>query len=400
MSTPPPPDLANPGTLLVRMHEPDPAAQVPVMLPIHQTTTFVMDTALVEAMAAGDYRSQYLYTRMGNPTVRALETRLAELHGAEAAVCTASGMAAVSTALIALVPAGGTVIADPRLYGVTVSFLRDWLQPMGRHVQVVSLADAGALDAAIAGASGPVWVLGETLSNPLVHPLPIRQIATQVHAAGARLIVDNTFAGPTVCRPLDLGADVVVESLSKAIAGHSDVHGGAIFGSHADIARCWSGMIHLGGCLDPHAAWLVWRGLKTLHLRMREATANATRVAAWLAEHPRVTHVYHPSRLTSADAGAASLLQHGGMLSFVVDGGDAAAQSSLDRLQTIVPATSLGGVESLASLPFNTSHRTPEARQLVGLRPGTVRLSVGIESCEDLVADLAQALTAPLPPGT
>jgi cystathionine beta-lyase/cystathionine gamma-synthase len=378
-------------TRLVARHAPDEARQLPVAPPIVQSTTFVIDEALDAAMAAGDYRSQFLYTRMGNPTLRELERLLADAHGAEDAVVTASGMGALSAAFFALVPPGGAIVADTALYGVTATLLRSVLAPAGRLVRFVPLNDLGALQAALRDMPTGAWVLGETLSNPLVSVLDIPAVANAVHAAGARLIVDNTFASPAICRPLEHGADLVIESLSKAVAGHSDVHGGLVAGPRALVEPCWQTMYLLGACLDPHAAWLIHRGARTLTLRARTAASSAATLAAAMHASPHVERVYYPSLEGSV---APWLASGGSMLSVVVAGGDARAHAVLDALSLATPATSLGGVETLVSLPYNTSHRTDEARAAVGLRLGTIRVSVGCEDPDELVADFLAALDA------
>lgn len=379
-------------TAVVRGHHHEQLpGQQPVTLPIVQTTTFVMDAALNAAFERGDYRSEYLYTRHANPTIDVLQRRLAELHSAEDAVCFASGMAAVSTALIALTAPGDGVLADTLLYGATNTFLGEYLTAMGRQVAFAPLADADAARAALDSLERPRLVYGETLANPLVQALDLPAAAALADRAGALLLVDNTFAGPMLCRPLEHGADVVIESLSKSIAGHSDVHGGLVCGSAELVAPVWRGMVHLGGCLDPHAAWMIWRGAKTLAMRTSAAQDNARLVAAALRAEPRVERVY----FADEDAGAAHWLDGpGAMLSFVVRGGDAAAQRFMDALQFITPATSLGGVESLVSLPYNTSHRTKLSQERIGLLPGTVRLSVGCETAVDLVEDVRRALAS------
>jgi methionine-gamma-lyase len=368
----------------------DPRQQQPVALPIYQTTTFVMDEALVSAMNRGDYRTEYLYTRMGNPTVRALEERLAALHGAEDGLCTASGMAALSAALIGNTAPGDGIVAANQLYGVTTAFLVRFLARMGREVVFADTANPEAIAAAAASLAKPAWLLVETISNPLMQVSPIAAQAAQARALGMRLMVDNTFANPLLCRPLALGADLVVESLSKSISGHSDVHGGLVAGAAEPVRLAWDAMVHLGSCLDPHAAALIWRGLKTAVVRTDASCERAAALVGWLQEQG-VERVFHPS----LQAGWQETLTAGGpMLSFVVSGGDARAERLLQALKVATPATSLGGVETLVSLPYNTSHRTPEARAQIGLLPGTVRLSVGIEAFEDLRDDLAQALTA------
>lgn len=363
--------------------------QQPVALPIVQTANFLIDDELNAAFDQGDYRTKYLYTRHSNPTVDALQRRLGELHSAEDAVCMASGMAALSAAFIGLTEPGDGVLADTVLYGATTTFLSKYLKSMGREVVFTDFADADGVDAALASLARPRLVHGETFSNPLLRVLDLPRIAAQAHAAGALLTVDNTFANPTVCRPLEHGADVVISSLSKSVAGHSDVHGGLVCGEHEHIQSVWHAMIHLGSCLDPHAAYLIWRGLKTISMRTDTAAENATLISAALSQHPDVERVYQPSI-----DGSPWLRHRGAMLAFVVRGGNERAKALMNALHVLVPATSLGGVESLVSLPYNTSHRTPEAQQKIGLLPGTVRLSVGCEHPDDLIADLSQALAA------
>ena len=327
---------------------------------------------------------------MGNPTVRALEERLAALHGAEDGLCTASGMAALSAALIGNTAPGDGIVAANQLYGVTTAFLVRFLVRMGREVVFADTANPEAIAAAAASLAKPAWLLVETISNPLMQVSPIAAQAAQARALGMRLMVDNTFANPLLCRPLALGADLVVESLSKSISGHSDVHGGLVAGAAEPVRLAWDAMVHLGSCLDPHAAALIWRGLKTAVVRTDASCERASALVGWLQEQG-IEKVFHPS----LQAGWQETLTAGGpMLSFVVSGGDARAERLLQALKVATPATSLGGVETLVSLPYNTSHRTPEARAQIGLLPGTVRLSVGIEAFEDLRDDLAQALAA------
>lgn len=378
------------ATRVIAAHDPPRAQQAPVALPIVQSSTFVIDDALDAAMAAGDWRTEYLYSRHANPTVDALAGRLAELHRGEDAIAFASGMAAVSAVLIGLTVRGQRVLADVALYGATATFLTTYLTAMGREVVMLDLADPAARSAhlrALESDPAPPLVYGETLSNPLCRPLDLPAVAAATAAIGGTFVVDNTFANPLVCRPIEHGAHVVIESLSKSIAGHSDVHGGAVVTDADRGAKVWHAMIHLGGCLDPHAAYLIWRGLKTLAMRTQTAADNAAQLAVALRGMPGVSRVYAPdARPWLAHAGA--------MLAFVVEGGNAAAHRVLDGLRVVAPATSLGGVESLASLPYNTSHRTAESQARAGLLPGTVRLSVGCEDAADLAADLLQAVRA------
>ncbi|MFT6396474.1 MAG: cystathionine beta-lyase/cystathionine gamma-synthase [Bradymonadia bacterium] len=363
--------------------------QRPVALPIVQTTNFLIDDELNAAFDRGDYRTQYLYTRHSNPTVDALQRRLAELHTAEDSVCMASGMAAISAAFVGLTEPGDGVLADTVLYGATTTFLSKYLAAMGREVVFADFSDVDAVDSALARLARPRLVYGETFSNPLLRVLDLPRIAAQAHAVGALLAVDNTFANPTVCRPLEHSADIVISSLSKSVSGHSDVHGGLVCGKHEHVQQVWHAMIHLGSCLDPHAAYLIWRGLKTISMRTDTAAENALLICDALASHRGVERVYQPP------VQDCPWLRHrGSMLAFVVQGGNKRAKALMNALRVMVPATSLGGVETLVSLPYNTSHRTRDAQEKVGLLPGTVRLSVGCEHPDDLIADLQQAMAA------
>jgi methionine-gamma-lyase len=301
----------------------------------------------------------------------------------------ASGMAAISAMFIGLTEPGDGVVADTVLYGATTTFLSAYLRGMGREIAFADYRDPASLDAALASLSRPRLVHGETFSNPLVHTLDLPRVAAQAHAAGALLTVDNTFANPVVCRPLENGADVVLASLSKSLSGHSDVHGGLVCGAHTLVQPVWHAMIHLGSCLDPHAAYLIWRGLKTITMRTAVAASNTQVVAEALSKHPQVKRVYR------ADVDGKRWI-HGqcSIVAFVIDGGNERAKALMSALRIIVPATSLGGVESLVSLPYNTSHRTREAQEQIGLLPGTLRFSVGCEDAEDLVEDLMQAIAA------
>ena len=367
----------------------DGPGQRPVALPIAQTANFHIDAALNEALDAGDYRTQYLYTRHSNPTVGALQRRLAELHGADDAVCLSSGMAAISATFIALTGPGDGVLADTFLYGATTTFLSEYLARMGRQVVFADYRDADAVWAALESLDRPRVVHGETFANPLLQALDLPRLADQAHGAGAVLMVDNTFANPTVCRPLEHGADVVISSLSKSISGHSDVHGGLVCGRGELVEPVWRAMIHLGSCLDPHAAYLIWRGLKTVAMRTETAARNTSVVADALRAADGVTRIYE------ADwRGRPWLDGPCNLVAFVVEGGNERAKALLDSLSVIVPATSLGGVESLVSLPYNSSHRTKEAQERIGLLPGTIRLSIGCEDPDDLVRDLLTALRA------
>ena len=246
----------------------------------------------------------------------------------------------------------------------------------------------------------PAVVYGETMSNPQLRLMDIPEVAATAHGAGARLVVDNTFATPYCTRPLELGADVVVESATKFLAGHSDVIAGAVTVDdtilYEEIQRR---LITFGGCLDPHAAFLVWRGMRTFAIRLAEATRSAASIADTMAAEPGVAHVRYPGRPDHPDAGAVADAvlpgPKGAMVSLVLEGGDERSLQVLRHLEVAVEATSLGGVESLASVPFNSSHFNMTARQRMdaGIPPGLLRLSVGLEGSEAIVADLWQAIS-------
>lgn len=378
-----------PATRAIAGARTDLPRQRPVALPIAQTANFHIDDELNDALDAGDFRTKYLYTRHSNPTVDALQNRLAELHMAEDAVCFASGMGALSATFIGLTEPGDGVVADTVLYGATTTFLSQYLAGMGRQIAFADFRDADAVERALDSLDRPRLIHGETFANPLLQTLDLPRIAAQAHAAGALLTVDNTFANPLVCQPLAHGADIVVSSLSKSVSGHSDVHGGLVCGRRELVESVWHAMIHLGSCLDPHAAYLIWRGLKTIAMRTEAAANNTRRVAEALQRHPDVEQIY-----VSEWQGKPWLSGPCNLLALVVHGGNERAKDVLNEMRVIVAATSLGGVESLASLPYNSSHRTVEAQQRIGLLPGTIRLSVGCEAPSDIIRDLTAALDA------
>jgi cystathionine beta-lyase/cystathionine gamma-synthase len=336
-----------------------------------------------------------LYTRYENPTLRALEDHLAALEGAEAGLVFASGMAAMTTAIFTLVEAGDEVLASASLYGGTTRFVREILPALGvvgRLVPAAELAQVGRL----ATPKSRVLVL-ESPTNPIVEIVDIQAAAAAAHDRGLVVIVDNTFATPVLQNPLALGADIVMHSLTKALAGHSDIIGGALVGPRARIDRARSLLKVLGGCMDPHPAFLALRGLKTVHLRVERMCANAAAVAERFSGHPAVGRVLYPG-LPDHPGHAVARRQmsgFGGMVTLVLRGGLAAAERFYDRLQLVARAASLGGVESLVSLPVHTSHHgfTPEQLEAAGIDPGMVRLSMGVEDAADIVADIEQALS-------
>ena len=371
----------------------------PVVPPIYQTTTFELDDRSYKDIQDAGGLHETWYTRFGNPTVDAAAAEVARLHGARRSLMTASGMAAIATTLVTLLRAGDTVVASKQVYGDTGDLLARDLPALGITVVRVDTWDTAGWAAAIAE-HRPAVVYGETLSNPQLRVLDIPSVARAAHEVGARLVVDNTFASPFCTRPLRLGADVAVESATKFLAGHSDVVAGAVTtddaGLHEDIQRR---VITFGGCLDPHAAFLVWRGLRTFRVRLAEVCRTAAVLADEMGTQDGVARVVYPGRADHPDAesgivGRVMPGPAGAMLTLVLDGGDERALRVLRGLSVAVEATSLGGVETLASAPFNSSHfsLTPQERRDAGILPGMLRLAIGLEGADVLAADLRQAL--------
>ncbi len=362
-------------------------------MPLVRSVTFAQSDATYAALAAGRTREVAIYARYSNPTVEIVEERLAALEGAEQALVFSSGMAALHAAILATVPAGGTLVVADRLYGGTIDLLHGGLELLGFHVRTVDVSDAESLQSAIDGAS---LVLCESVSNPTLDVTDLPLIETIAHEHGARILVDATFASPIGQRPLELGADLVMHSATKFLGGHSDLVAGVIAGSAAALEPIWTWRKRAGGCLDPQAAWLLARGLATLALRVRAQERGAQKIASFLASHPAVARVLYPGLASHPTHELADRLldNYGSMVSFELGGGDEAAMRFVRRLELVIDAPSLGGVESLVSLPrfMSHAHLSDAERRAAGIGPGFVRLSVGIEDPEDLLSDLAQAL--------
>ncbi len=367
----------------------------PLTTPIAQTSTFVFaSSAEMRRYLEGEEEDLFLYTRYANPTVRELEESLAALEEAEAALALASGMAAASTGLLSLVRAGDEVLASSSLYGGTTRLLRELLPSLGIATRVVAAGDLERLSGLVSSRTRAVIV--ESPTNPTLEILDLSAVAEQAHQHGLAVMVDNTFATPVVQRPLALGADLVMHSLTKALSGHSDLIGGALLGSRERIEKAREVMKLLGGCLDPHPAFLVLRGLKTLHLRVERQCANAKALAEHLSDHPKVTRVLYPGLPSHAGHAIArrQMSAFGGIVTFTVEGGLPAAERFYDGLRLLARAASLGGVETLVSLPVHTSHYgyTEEQLAAAGVEAGMVRVSLGVEDVADLLADVDCAL--------
>jgi len=360
----------------------------PVVAPVHRSVIYEFESAAEFGAIMDDERRGYLYSRIRNPNTDELAAVIAELEGAEAAHCFASGMGALSAAVGVLAPPGAGIVAAKQIYGQTHRLVA--LRPDGAHVDV---ADLDGLREAV---QGRALVVVETLSNPNLAVADLPAICEIAHAAGARVLVDNTVATPVNCRPLEWGADMVMHSATKYLNGHSDVLAGVAAGPAALVEDVHTASLELGATLSPDSAWLVRRGIRTLHLRVERACQNAMRVAEFLEAHSRVTRVVYPGLPShpAHDVARRILDGFGGMLAFEVDGGRPGGEAVMDAVKLCVRATSLGGVETCVSHPASTSHRQLSEDELAeaGIRPGDLRLTVGIEDADDLIEDLDQAL--------
>jgi cystathionine beta-lyase/cystathionine gamma-synthase len=388
------PRTLQPATVCIHGgHRANPAQRA-VVAPLVHSTTFLLDDESYALMTGGRSSESWIYSRIRNPSLDVVQERIAALEGAERCLVLASGMAAIHAAILATVEPGSRVVAHREIYGSTWDLLANVLAPFGVASEFVDLNDDA--QRARAFARRPAAVYLESITNPALDVPDLARIAPEARAAGASVLVDATFATPLLQRPLELGADLSIHSATKYLGGHSDLTAGAVSGSSARIARVHRVMQITGGCLDPHAAVLLDRGLKTLPLRLERHGANALELARILEGHPRLERVLYPGLAShpAHERARRNLRGHGGMLSFVVRGGDAAALRFVRGLELALEASSLGGVETLVSLPYNTSHAgmSPEQRAAAGIPPGFVRVSVGIEDVHDLAADFRCAL--------
>ena len=366
----------------------------PLTTPIVQSSTFVFASSAEMRRYLEGAEELCLYTRYENPTLRALEEALAALEGGEAGLVFASGMAASTTALLSMLKAGDEVLASASLYGGTTRLVRDVLPSLGIASRLLPPADLTRVGT-LAGPRTRALIF-ESPTNPSVEVIDIQAVCASAHEAGLAVVIDNTFATPILQRPLALGADLVMHSLTKGLAGHSDVIGGALVGSRERIDKAHAMLKVLGGCMDPHPAFLALRGLKTVHLRVERQCANALALARHLEGHPKVRRVLYPGLPSHPghEVAKRQMAGFGGMVSFVLAGGLAAAERFYDALGLMARAASLGGVESLATLPAFTTHAAllAEQRRAAGIPEGLLRIAVGLESPDVLLADLEQAI--------
>lgn len=375
-----------------------PSPAIPVTTPVYLASSFFYETAEELDRVFAREQEGYCYARYGNPTSAALEELVASLESGRGALACASGMAALHTALLAaLTDRVKSVLAATSLYGATFNLLLQVLEPLGVSCQFVDACDLEAVAEAVSRRR-PGCLLVETISNPLLRVAPLDRLAELARGAGAALVVDNTFATPLLVRPLELGAHLVVHSLTKYLAGHGDVLGGIVVSDDAHYETLRALGRTAGAVLGPFESYLTMRGIKTFPLRMERQCANARELAAWLRRHPRIERVYYPDDAAHPDgATVARLLAglYGAIVSFEIrDAGRNEILAVLDRLKLIVPATSLGDVHTMILYPVMSSHReiSPRQRERMGIRDNLLRISAGIEAVEDIQADLEQAL--------
>jgi len=362
--------------------------------PIYQTSTFAFkNTAEVIEYQKGD-SSKYLYTRYGNPTLKTVEDKMAALEGGEAGLLVSSGMAAVSTIALTLVSSGEEIISTEPVYGGTFHLFKEVFPKLGIVVNFVDPEKIEQVELLLKANTKLFFC--ETPTNPNLKIVDIRRIVEIAKERRIPVVVDNTFATPYNQNPLSLGADLVVHSGTKYLGGHSDLVAGVIVGLKSVIDKAIEVMKVLGGCIDPFCAFLLLRGLKTLGVRVERQNHNASKVAEFLSGQDKVNRVFYPGLPTSSQHNLAKsqMRGFGGMVCFEVEGGLESATKVIDNLKLFINATSLGGVESLASLPVLTSHFGFDQKELqrADVTPGMVRLSCGIEDELDLIEDLRQAL--------
>jgi cystathionine beta-lyase/cystathionine gamma-synthase len=381
------PDLGFGTRAIHAGQQPDPVTGA-IMTPIYQTSTYVQ--------AAPAEHKGYVYARGDNLTRRALEDCLASLEGAEHCTCTASGLAAETVVLTDL-GAGAHVVAGNDLYGGTYRLFEKVFSNLGLTFSYIDTSDLNQVEDALNGKADMLWL--ETPTNPLLRITDVRKASELAHAKGVPVLVDNTFASPYLQRPLALGADIALHSMTKYLGGHSDLIGGAVLTSDADRADRYAKLANwTGPVLAPNDSFLVLRGLKTLHVRLERHCDNAESLASWLASHPKVKRIHYPGLPDHPGHAVASrqMDRFGGMLSLELDGSVEDGKRFCSATSVFSLAESLGGVESLIEHPASMTHASvpAEERRKAGFEDGLIRLSVGIEDVGDLRADLEQAFGA------
>ena len=367
-----------------------------ITTPIYQTSTFWFRNSdeLIAYQEGRLHREEY--GRYGNPTWKAVERKLCELDGAEAAALFASGMCAATTLFFALLPAGSHLVVTSDCYRRTRQFIRDYLMRMGVETTVIDPADTKQLENALRDETALFFT--ESPTNPYLRVIDVAETARICHARGAKVVIDATFATPVNHRPLDEGADLVIHSATKYLGGHNDLLAGTLAGSAETVGRVRDAVGVLGGVIDAHSAWLLLRGLKTLALRVEHHNRSGLRIAEWLEKHPRVRSVWYPMLASHPDheTAARSMRGGGGVVTFELDTDLDGAIRFTDACRIPYIAPSFGGVESLIEMPVTTSFwdLDREERLAIGITDSLIRYSGGVEDADDLIADLDQALSA------
>lgn len=365
----------------------------PLATPIYQTSTFEV-TDNEQQVRATD--TDMFYTRYGNPTHTVVESKIAKLEGADAALLFASGMGAITTSILALLKSGDHIVAQRDIYGGVSKFLTQWLPKLGIETTLVDTVEYEQHERAIRPNTKILYL--ESPTNPTLRIVDLQKTAALAKKHGLISMIDSTFATPINQRPVEFGIDLILHSGTKYFGGHSDLIAGIVAGRQDLIDRIRHTRTTLGGVMDPHAAWLLLRGIKTLAVRMQRQNESALRIAQFLAKHSRVRRVHypflegHPQRAIAME----QMSGGGGILSFEVEGTGEDAKQMTEALRLFTLAPSLGGVDSLVSIPVLTSHAmiSADQRQKMGVTEQLIRLSVGIENADDLIADLEHALAA------
>jgi len=365
------------------------------VVPIYQTSTFAFKNAQHGADCFAGKEKGYIYTRIGNPTIENLEKKLALMEHGFGAIALASGMAAVTTAYMALLEQGAHILSTSAVYGPSRSVLESHFKKFGVEATFIDTSNLENIKQNIKKNTKLLYL--ETPANPTVQITDIAAASAIAHEHGIVVVVDNTFCSPYLQNPLDLGADVVLHSLTKYINGHADIVGGALIAKNEELyTKLRKTMVYMGGNMDPHQAYLVIRGVKTLSLRMDRAQENAMKIAQYLESHPKVEKVMYPGLPSHPQYELAKKQMRGpgSMISFELKGGYNAGVVLMNNVKVALLAVSLGGVETLIQHPASMTHAsmTPEGRKAANITEGLVRYSVGIENVEDLIQDLNQAL--------
>jgi methionine-gamma-lyase len=364
--------------------------------PIYQTSTFAFKNAEQGARLFMGEEEGYIYTRLSNPTIDLLASKIALLESAEAGLMFSSGLAAEFNVITAIAKSGDHIVSDNTIYGGSFALFKNILSRLGIEVTFVDTSDANSLSSAIKKNTKLVFM--ETPANPTLKISGIQQCAEIAHKNNIPLIVDNTFATPYVQRPIEYGADIVVHSATKYFGGHGDIIGGVVVGKKKFIQELWEVAKEIGACISPFNAWLILRGLKTLAVRVDKHCENAMHIAEYLSQHEKVKRVYYPGLPSHPghEVAKKQMSKFGGMVAFEVRGGKNAGQILMNSVKLCILAVSLGDADTLIEHPASMTHSTycdEELRECGIEDPGFVRISVGLEHVDDLIADLEQALS-------